>query len=173
MVLVALIVAAPLLVITASPAQPREPRPQWTWPVDDRRLIRPFVPPVLPWGPGHRGADLAGMLGGTVRAVGPGTVTFAGRIAGRGVITVRHGALRTTYEPVDPLVATGHVVAGGSEIGVLSSGGHCVPQSCLHLGLLSGNHYLDPMTLFRPIRVRLLPLPSERAPLQRRQHAAF
>jgi murein DD-endopeptidase MepM/ murein hydrolase activator NlpD len=162
-VVFAMMLVAPLLVLTASPAQPQPKSARWTWPLDDRRVIRPFLAPLRPWGPGHRGVDLAGARGGPVRAVGPGTVTFAGMIAGRGVITVRHGELRTTYEPVQPVVKPGDSVAGGSQIGHLSPGGHCVPQTCLHLGLLSGARYLDPMTLFQPVRVRLLPLSSNDA----------
>jgi murein DD-endopeptidase MepM/ murein hydrolase activator NlpD len=159
-IMLAIVFVALLLVLTASPAQPVERSTRWTWPLDDRRLIRPFLAPTRPWGPGHRGVDLAGARAGPVRAVGPGTVSFAGTIAGRGVITVRHGELRTTYEPVQPVVKRGDIVAGGAQIGLLSPGGHCVPQICLHLGLLSGEQYLDPMTLFRPVRVRLLPLNS-------------
>ena len=36
-----------------------------------------------------------------------GTVTYAGLLAGRGVVVVDHGATRTTYEPVTAAVAVG------------------------------------------------------------------
>ena len=36
-----------------------------------------------------------------------GRVSFAGRIAGRGVVVVGHGATRTTYEPVAAEVSVG------------------------------------------------------------------
>jgi murein DD-endopeptidase MepM/ murein hydrolase activator NlpD len=164
-VLVAVILVAPVVLITAPAAEPREPPlqepPRWVWPLDDRRVIRPFLAPARPWGPGHRGVDLAAARGAPVRAVGPGIVSFAGMVAGRGVITIIHGSLRTTYEPVDPLVRQGDRVGAGSPIGSLSGAGHCVPEICLHLGLLSGSTYLDPMSLFQPARVRLLPLRSE------------
>ena len=98
-------------------------------------------------------------------------MTFAGRVAGRGVITVTHGSLRTTYEPVDPVVSRGDRVSAGSLIGSLSAVGHCVPDSCLHLGLLSGSTYLDPMSLFRPVQVRLFPLQSDPVRFQGFRHA--
>jgi murein DD-endopeptidase MepM/ murein hydrolase activator NlpD len=59
----------------------------------------------LPFGPGHRGVDLAAVAGAPVLAAGAGTVVFAGTVAGRGVVSVDHsGGLRTTYEPVLPTV---------------------------------------------------------------------
>jgi len=170
--LLAVVLVAPLLLLTASAAEPRglllkaaaqpqEPPPRWVWPLDDRRVIRPFVAPARPWGPGHRGVDLAAARGAPVRAVGSGIVSFAGIVAGRGVVTVNHGTFRTTYEPVDASVRRGDRVGPGSPIGSLSAVGHCVPEICLHLGLVSGSTYLDPMSLFQPVRVRLLPLRLE------------
>ena len=87
-------------------------------------------------------------------AAGPGRVVFAGPVAGRGVVSVSHGDLRTTYEPVVPV---GDVVQGGEVVGVLAPG-HLPCGECLHWGLRRGEHYLDPLRLLRPARVRLLPL---------------
>jgi hypothetical protein len=88
-----------------------------------------------------------------------GTVTFAGTLAGRGVVVVDHGATRTTYEPVEPVVAVGATLAAGETIGTLQSGlSHCFPRTCLHWGLLRGEVYLDPLSLLGVAPVRLLPL---------------
>jgi murein DD-endopeptidase MepM/ murein hydrolase activator NlpD len=77
-------------------------------------------------------------------------VTFAGNVAGRGVVAVGHqGGLRTTYEPVSPGVRAGDRVLAGAVLGVLAVGQHC-PRSCLHWGALRGDTYLDPLTLLRP-----------------------
>lgn len=111
-------------------------------------VIAAFAPPPEPWLAGHRGVDLAANSGTAVRAAGSGTVTFAGMLAGRGVITVSHGDLRTTYEPVDALVDPGDAVAAGQVIGQIGAGGHCSLR-CLHWGLLRGEQYLDPMWLLR------------------------
>jgi murein DD-endopeptidase MepM/ murein hydrolase activator NlpD len=89
----------------------------------------------------------------------PGRVTFAGQLAGRGVIVVNHGSTRTTYEPVHGDVAVGTVVAQGDVLGTLDPvGSHCLPQACLHWGWLRGEDYLNPLALVGATAVRLLPL---------------
>ena len=99
----------------------------------------------------------------------PGSVTFAGPLAGRGVVVVDHGATRTTYEPVTATVPVGATVAAGSPIGTLDlAGSHCFPRACLHWGWIEGETYLDPLRLVGAGPVRLLPLwrdePVARAP---------
>ena len=94
----------------------------------------------------------------TVRTALAGTVRFAGRIAGRGVVVVGHGATRTTYEPVRATVAVGDEVAAGAPIGRLEvAGSHCFPAACLHWGWLRGEVYLDPLALVGARPVRLVP----------------
>ena len=121
--------------------------------------MRGFDPPASSWGTGHRGADLAGRVGQEVRTTRAGEVVFAGRIAGRGVVVVSHGATRTTYEPVRASVRRGDRVRSGQVIGTLRwSASHCLPVACLHWGLRRGEVYLDPLTLVGgPRPVRLLP----------------
>jgi murein DD-endopeptidase MepM/ murein hydrolase activator NlpD len=94
-----------------------------------------------------------------VLAAGPGVVVFAGLVAGRPVVSVGHdGGLRTTYEPVAPVVRAGQAVARGSPLGVLLPGhAGCPAAACLHWGLRRGDSYLDPLGLLRPPRLRLLP----------------
>ncbi len=133
------------------------------WPLTPRPpVVRGFEPPVTAWSPGHRGADLGGGPVQTVRAALAGRVTFAGRIAGRGVVVVDHGDLRTTYEPVSPTVHRGDLVSAGATIGQLELfGSHCFPAWCLHWGLIEGHdHYLDPLVLVGAAPVILLPLGS-------------
>jgi len=122
-------------------------------------VVRGFEPPATRYGPGHRGVDLAGGAGAAVLAAGGGVVGFAGSVAGRGVVTVVHGGLRTTYEPVEALVTAGEVVLTGEPIGVLRPGGHCgLLRTCLHWGLLRGQEYLDPLALLSSRPARLLPV---------------
>ena len=129
------------------------------WPLrPEPEVVSGFAPPAVAWAAGHRGVDLLGRPGQQVRAARPGTVAFAGRIAGRGVVVVSHGDTRTTYEPVTASVARGEVVAQGAALGRLELlGSHCLPQACLHWGLLRGETYLDPLTLVGRGPVRLLP----------------
>ena len=133
----------------------------FVWPLFPRpALLRSFEQPHSQWSSGHRGVDLAAVVGQAVFSAGDGVVAFSGAIAGRGVITVRHsGGLRTTYEPVDQRLAAASVVHRGSPIGVVSATpGHCVPLTCLHWGALSGQVYRDPLSLLGFGRPILLPL---------------
>ncbi|WP_254878823.1 M23 family metallopeptidase [Streptomyces sp. NA04227] len=127
------------------------------WPVGVRpAVLRGWDPPATPYGRGHRGVDLAGAAGTPVRAVAEGTVTFAGVVAGRGVVAVDLAhtgapALRTTYEPVTAKVHKGDRVAAGQRLGVLQRpGSHCGGTSCLHWGLRRGTRYLDPLSIMPP-----------------------
>lgn len=122
----------------------------FAWPLSPRPpLLRPFEQPLSQWSRGHRGVDLLTAVGQPVLSAGHGVVAFAGVVAGRGVITVRHSdGLRTTYEPVDNPLASGSLVRRGARIGLVSpSPGHCVPRTCLHWGAIAAGTYRDPLSL--------------------------
>lgn len=144
----------------ASPVAAPAARAAWVAPLPGEPVVgRPFEPPPHRYGPGHRGADLVGAPGSPVLAAGDGVVVFAGMVAGRPVVSIDHaGGLRTTYEPVDPVVGAGQAVARGSPIGMLASGHDgCPAAACLHWGLRRDEDYLDPLALLAPPRIRLLP----------------
>ena len=102
--------------------------------------------------------DLLGHLAEPVLAIGAGRVTFSGVVASRGVVVVRHGRLRSSYEPVTAIVHRGDNVVAGQVVGLLQSvASHCPPAACLHLGLRDGATYLDPLELFGPRPVHLKP----------------
>ena len=143
------------------PPSPAMPTTGFQWPLDGSpEVTRPFDPPPEPWRAGHRGVDLAGTPGATVRAAGPGVVHFAGPVAGRGVVSIRHpNGLLTTYEPVTPSVTAGQRVRAGDVIGHLNPGHPgCPATACLHWGLRYGKTYLNPLALLGYGKVRLLPL---------------
>lgn len=132
----------------------------WAAPLPGAAVTRPFDALPSRYAAGHRGVDLAGAPGAPVLSAGDGVVVFAGMVAGRPVVSVDHaGGLRTTYEPVQPSVGAGQVVARGSPLGMLAPG-HvgCPAGACLHWGLRRGEDYLDPLWLLTPPRLRLLPL---------------
>lgn len=142
--------------LTPDPDAPPTPRIARTWPVGTRPLVlRTWEPPPTPYARGHRGVDLAATPGAPVRAVAPGKVHFAGRVAGRGVVSVELTGtgtppLRTTYEPVTATVEKGAEVTAGETVGTVETGGaHCT-TTCVHWGLLRGDTYLDPLTLLPP-----------------------
>ncbi|MFD9933854.1 murein hydrolase activator EnvC family protein [Streptomyces massasporeus] len=139
------------------------------WPVGSYpRVLRGWEPPATVYGPGHRGVDLAAPAGAPVRAVAGGRVAFAGRVAGRGVVSVDltgtgDPPLRTTYEPVTAAVEEGEEVQPGEVIGTVdASGSHCT-ATCVHWGLRRGEDYVNPLSLLPPWLLhrgpsRLLPL---------------
>ena len=159
--LLALTVSGPAPVRAApATAAPLSPVGLWQAPLAGPAVVtRPFAPPPTPYAAGHRGVDLAGAPGQQVLAAGAGVVAFAGMVAGRPVVSVQHAdGLRTTYEPVQLQVAAGQTVARGSPLGTLLVGHpDCAVEACLHWGLRRGETYLDPLSLLRPPRVRLLP----------------
>lgn len=147
----------------AAVAGPEKP---FTWPLRPRpAVVRTFDPPEQDWLPGHRGVDLAGAPDQTVYAAGPGVVVFAGEVAGRPVISIRHdGDLRTTYEPVTAEVTVGQRVTRDTALGALVAGHTGCPRACLHWGVRRENsgrarrEYLDPLGLLRLSPVRLKPV---------------
>ncbi len=152
-----------LAVVLAAPARAQNGR--LNWPLRPRpAVMRAFDAPSPNWQRGHRGVDLAGVPGQVVYAAGPGTVVFAGMLAGRPVVSVAHlGGLRTSYEPVLASVRMGQLVASGAALGELAAGhGGCPAPACLHWGAMWGPaahaDYVDPLGLLVTTPIRLKPL---------------
>lgn len=128
-----------------------------TWPVGTRpAVLRGWEPPATVYGRGHRGVDLAAPAGTPVRAVAPGRVSFAGRVAGKGVVSVELTGtdLRTTYEPVTASVEKGDEVEAGEVVGTVEPTGSPCATTCVHWGLRRGETYLDPLSLLPPWLLR-------------------
>ena len=137
---------------------------RFTWPLPPPHpVVRAFEAPATPFGPGHRGVDLSAAAGAPVLAAADGVVVYAGAVAARTLVSLQHrGGLRTTYEPVTPLVTAGRPIRRGEVLGHLQEG-HC-PSPCLHWGARRGHEYLDPLRLVSAGRVRLLPLTASTPP---------
>jgi murein DD-endopeptidase MepM/ murein hydrolase activator NlpD len=116
-------------------------------PVDPFSAARLFIRPGSPWGPGHRGIDLDAATGSVILAPGDGLVTFAGVVVDRGVVTVDHGGtLRSSVEPITPVVRVGDHVRAGDPLGEVSDEpGHCAPATCVHWGVRLGGDYVNPL----------------------------
>lgn len=142
----------------------------WRAPVDGPLLVRRgFDPPTARWAPGHRGVDLAAPVGTVIRAAGPGIVVFAGRLAGRGVISIEHApGVRTTYEPVRALVTAGQRVHAGTLIARVSPDRR--HRDVVHWGLRIRDGYADPLRLLRGAPT-LRPTRHTRASGMRIRHA--
>ncbi|MFI5588805.1 murein hydrolase activator EnvC family protein [Amycolatopsis sp. NPDC051758] len=139
---------------TSEPASAFAPRTarqaRLSWPLSPVPVVtKYFDAPETPYGPGHRGVDLAAVPGQEVLAADVGVVVFAGLVAGRPVLSVDHdGGLRTTYEPVAANVAVGEQVYRGQVLGtVLTGHPGCLVAACLHWGVRRGEEYVDPLAL--------------------------
>jgi Peptidase family M23 len=122
----------------------------WSWPVDGP-VVRPFVLGNDPYAAGqHRGIDIEGTPGTTVRAATAGSVTFVGTVpAGGRAVTVRtDGGLSVTYlELGETRAERGAEVAEGDAIGVIGAAAH------VHLGVrvtADPHGYLDPLRFLPP-----------------------
>ncbi|WP_164996703.1 M23 family metallopeptidase [Actinomyces minihominis] len=119
----------------------------WSWPTGNAVPVnRAFDPPELPWLRGHRGVDIAAPVGSVVAAPASGTVVHAGLVFDRQSVSILHDdGLRSTYEPVVPLVQTGQSVRRGDPIATVEDG-HS--PGTLHWGARFGkNEYVDPTRL--------------------------
>ncbi|MFC8193188.1 M23 family metallopeptidase [Cellulomonas sp. NPDC057328] len=145
---VALAGTQPSVAGVASTAGPPAPRPAYRAPVGPpAQLARAFEAPPERWAAGHRGVDLRAAEGADVVAPADGTVSFAGHVVDRGVVTVLHpDGRRSSVEPVVPLVAAGDLVRAGDRLGTVAAGGHCA-GTCLHWGVREGDRYVDPWSL--------------------------
>lgn len=158
--LTALAIAAPGGTGSTRPAAGRATAPAYRAPLPEPiEVLRPFDPPATDYGPGHLGVDLRATRAAIVRAAADGVVSFAGQVAGRGVVVVGHpDGIRTEYEPVQPLVRVGAHLRAGDPVGELRGRHQGCPGPCLHWGARRGDNYLDPLTLLRPLGpVVLLP----------------
>lgn len=147
--LLARAVVLSLIVLATVAAPARGGDGSWTWPLDvpqtQHSVDATFDLPDTEYSAGHRGVDLPGRIGEPVRAVAQGRVTFAGSVAGVGVVTVDHGRERSTYQPVESGVKRGDTVEAGDMLGrLVAHGSHCA-IACLHLGRLESESYLDPL----------------------------
>ena len=150
-----------LLVCVQGAAASAAPQTRWLDAPVPLEIAAVFSKPASEWGPGHRGIDLYSLEDAQVRSPGPGIITFAGDVAGRGVVVVLHPTgLRSSLEPVAASVTVGQSVSAGSVVGTVElRQSHCAPRACVHWGVRDGDDYLDPLDVLRGYGpIRLLPL---------------
>lgn len=135
------------------------------WPVAGR-LVSAWDEPAGPYGPGHRGVDLAVDRGQPVSAMGVGVVGWAGTVAGTAWVSVDHvGGMRTTVGPMATIVvAPGEVVGAGTTVGTAAGTAHATslhgPTGALHVSVRIDGVYVDPTSLVGRLVPTLLPPPG-------------
>jgi murein DD-endopeptidase MepM/ murein hydrolase activator NlpD len=160
-----------LLLVLGLPgaAPPAAGAPGWAWPLVPRPpVVGQWAPPAQRWGSGHRGVDLGAPVGAPVRSPADGTVSFAGVVVDRPVLTVDHGGgLRSSVEPVESALAAGDRVRRGQVVGVLRGRDHCAVGECLHWGVRRDGEYVNPLQFVGSLEPSvLLPVPPESAAAQ-------
>ncbi len=143
-----LALVTPLLWSATPPAAGAAPSAigfNWQWPIDPPWLVvKPFVAPATPYGPGHRGIDLAAPAGAAVYSPAAGEIYFVGTVVNRPVLSIRHpDGLLSSFEPVTSPLTAGDVVRRGERVGTLEPG-HCAAV-CLHFGVRLHGQYVSPL----------------------------
>lgn len=145
---------AQMQVPPVSPLQASSPSGErWLPPLGSPlRVSGPYFAPPGPYASGHRGIDLPTSPGAAVVAPTAGTVTFAGKVVDRGVLSIRVDPRTVlSLEPIERdaqgLLTEGDFVERGQTLGVVASGGHCLAE-CLHLGVRVDGGYVNPRRYF-------------------------
>lgn len=134
------------------------------WPVRST-VVATWQASANPYGPGHRGVDLAVASGDPVTAMAAGVVGFAGVVAGRAWVSVDHpDGLRTTVGPLAVVaVAAGDQVRQGQFVGAAAGTAHAdahTPRTGrLHVSARVHGTYVDPVPLVGRLVATLLPMP--------------
>lgn len=116
-------------------------------------VLDPFRPPATPYGPGNRGIEYDTVPGDPVVSAAPGTIVFAGAVAGRLHVTVQHDdGVRTSYSFLQEIAtAVGRRVSQGDLVGRAGD--------TFHFGVRLGVAYVDPADLLAsgPAAIALVP----------------
>lgn len=154
----ALLAAFAALIAPGVPwARPASAATTWVRPVPGA-IVRPFVAPASPYGPGHRGIDLRTGPGEPVHAVAAGVVETAGPAGGALHVVLRLGdGSRAGFSFLGAIaVRTGDRVAAGAVIGRAGGSGIAHPTGTIHLSWRVRGDYRDPTRRLAPRRYRLL-----------------
>ena len=95
-------------------------RTSMQWPLEHAQVIGEYDAPAKQWLPGHRGLDLRARPQDAIIAPADGVVAFSGKVAGKSVVTLRHGAetgsLTSTFEPAVTTRPVGAVKIGRAHV---------------------------------------------------------
>lgn len=129
-------------------------------PVRDGSVVRPYEQPPHEYAAGHRGVDIALTDGERTALIAPvdGTVSFAGSVAGKAVVSVTSGMWTVSFEPAVTALHVGDRVMRGHQFATARGGSDHCADTCVHWGVRENGTYTDPMPLLTARRIRLLPV---------------
>ncbi len=114
-------------------------------------VVHPYDAPDDPFAAGHRGVDVSAPLGSPVRASAPGTVSFAGNVAGDLSVSIDYDShLKGGYSFLGQIaVRKGQHVERGDVVGSVGRGhpGSGLPPH-VHLSARRDGVYFDPLGLY-------------------------
>ena len=166
---VAVPAAVPEPSVRPPPAAPDPPPVPPLWMPVAGAVVRGLDTRAGPFGPGHRGIDIAASVGELVRSPTAGRVVFAGRVAGTNWVSllVAPGVLVTLGPLLDPATTADRVrlrtpvgrVGPGHPPPPVGRPGSGREGATLHLSVRVDGVYVDPLAYLvdRP-RPRLAPL---------------
>lgn len=130
------------------------------WPLEQARIVGGYDAPAKRWLPGHRGVDLQADAQEAIIAPADGTIAFSGKVAGKSVVTLRHGAdagnLTSTFEPAITTHAVGTSIFKGERFARVEGNSEHCSDRCLHWGLKGGGRdYVNPSGKVRAVRIGL------------------
>ena len=96
---------------------------------------------------------------GDLLAPADGIIAFSGTVAGKSVVTIRHGRLTSTFEPAQTALPAGSRIGRGDRFAtVAGESDHC-GESCVHWGVRTGDErYLDPVGQAETRKIVLKPV---------------
>lgn len=137
-------------------------RTSMQWPLEHAQVIGEYDAPAKQWLPGHRGLDLRARPQDAIIAPADGVVAFSGKVAGKSVVTLRHGAetgsLTSTFEPAVTTRPVGAVIAKGSVSLVLKVARNIAPMDVCIGASRAEDVIMHPSGRVRSMRVELKPL---------------
>ena len=148
------------------------PAAAWSWPADGD-VLRPFTLGSNAYAAGqHRGIDVAGADGSSIRAPASGTVSFAGSLPthGRSLTILTSDGYAVTLVHLGSIeVGKGDAVTEGSSVATIGSSGepeHAVAS--VHMGVRVASQeegYVDPLGLLPPRGTLRTPASESPAPV--------
>ena len=141
----------------------------WTWPLHGD-VLRPYSLGPDAYAAGqHRGIDVAGDAGESVRAPASGVVSFAGVVPSSGrTVTIQLDGYAVSLTHLGEIaVEKGATVSEGDAVGIAGGSGDVEwPTPYVHLGIRissAADGYVDPATLLPPRAAA--PPPASSAPV--------